>query len=96
MESLLHLHPSRAPPDMPPPELGRHEACKQGKRIIDGYNGWWTGHLDLKVLWLTPYFSSPPPQCSLLPWSVPSLAQGCAAAAWPGETWTTVKSRKRF
>lgn len=49
-----------------------------------------------RFFWLTPHFSSPPPQCSPLPWSVPSIAQGCVAAAWPAETWTTVKSRKKI
>lgn len=78
--------------------LRNSEGTKPANKGSASSMGIMVGVLDVWILrfWLTPHFSSPPPQCSLLPWSVPSLAQGCAAAAWPGETWTTVKSRKKF
>lgn len=101
-ESVLPQRPSHVLPDLPPLEPGRNGACvnvygpdkenksSMGIAMVDwkfGCQGFF---------WLTPHFSSPPPQCSPLPWTVPSIAQGCAAAAWPAETWTTVKSRKKF
>lgn len=92
MEPRPRPRPSRMVPDPPPLESERNGACVNvyGKwREAHGQWGWgggWTGTLYKKVVWLTPHFSSPHPQCSPLPWSVPSLAQACAALAWPAET----------
>lgn len=102
MESVLLLRPSHMLPDLPPLEPGRNGACvtvygpdkgnTSSMGIVIGGSKVWIS----RFFWLTPHFSSPPPQCSPLPWSVPSIAQDCAAAAWPAETWTTVKSRKKI